>query len=197
MGKDPAVLFYTSDFMTGTAFMTYEEKGQYIHLLCLQHQMGHLSMDEIKSITNSGKVIHKFILCPDGKFHNERMHLEKEKRSSHREKQRQNIMKRWNRVGNTVVLPLEDRNENENKDVNKKKRIAKERKIFIKPSVEEIRAYCEERGNGIDAELFFHHYEACGWTVGKDKPMKAWKSSVITWEKNGFNPVKEKMPWEK
>ena len=36
--KDPAFLFYSSDFLSGTMLMTDEEIGQYIKLLCLQHQ---------------------------------------------------------------------------------------------------------------------------------------------------------------
>lgn len=55
-------------------------------------------------------------------------------------------------------------------------------KRFVKPSVEEIRAYCLERRNGIDAEQFFDHYESKGWVVGKS-PMKDWKAAVRTWEK--------------
>jgi uncharacterized protein YdaU (DUF1376 family) len=40
MKKDPAFLFYTSDFLTGTMFMTNEQVGIYIRLLCSQHQHG-------------------------------------------------------------------------------------------------------------------------------------------------------------
>lgn len=36
--KDPAFLFYSSDFLSGTMLMTDEEIGQYIKLICLQHQ---------------------------------------------------------------------------------------------------------------------------------------------------------------
>ena len=52
-----------------------------------------------------------------------------------------------------------------------------------KPTVEEIADYCRERGNGIDAEYFFDHYESKGWLVGKC-PMKNWQAAVRTWEKN-------------
>lgn len=57
----------------------------------------------------------------------------------------------------------------------------KERR-FVKPTVEEVRAYCEERQNGIDPEYFVDYYEARGWVVGKT-PMKDWKATVRTWEK--------------
>lgn len=52
---------------------------------------------------------------------------------------------------------------------------------FTKPAVEEIRAYCEERKNGIDAQAFFDFYESKGWKVGAVK-MKDWRASVRTWE---------------
>ena len=54
-------------------------------------------------------------------------------------------------------------------------------KRFVKPTVEEIAAYCEERNNGIDAEYFFNYYEGNGWKVGKN-PMKNWQAAIRTWE---------------
>ena len=54
---------------------------------------------------------------------------------------------------------------------------------FIKPTVEQIQAYCKERNNNIDAQYFFDRYETNGWMVGKT-PMKNWQASVRTWEKN-------------
>lgn len=53
---------------------------------------------------------------------------------------------------------------------------------FVPPTVAEVRDYCLERQNGIDAEEFVSFYESKGWMVGKNK-MKNWKSAVITWEK--------------
>lgn len=55
------------------------------------------------------------------------------------------------------------------------------KKRFKKPTVEEVRAYCRERQNGVDAEAFVNFYEAKGWVVGRS-PMKDWKAAVRTWE---------------
>lgn len=60
---------------------------------------------------------------------------------------------------------------------------------FIKPTVEEIRAYCRERNNIVDAERFYDYYESNGWKVGKNT-MKDWKAAVRTWERNGFDTGK-------
>lgn len=54
-------------------------------------------------------------------------------------------------------------------------------KRFVKPSVEEVRAYCKERANNIDAEEFVDYYSSNGWYVGRST-MKDWKATVRTWE---------------
>ena len=56
-------------------------------------------------------------------------------------------------------------------------------KRFVKPKIEEIMDYCDERQNNVDAEKFYDYYSSNGWRVGKN-PMKDWKASVRTWEKN-------------
>ena len=68
----------------------------------------------------------------------------------------------------------------------------KKRKRFSPPSVDEVKAYCDERNNKVDAERFVEFYSSKGWMVGKNK-MKDWKACVRTWEKRekvGANGVK-------
>ena len=73
----------------------------------------------------------------------------------------------------------------------------KHSKRFEKPTFEEIEAYIREQNYDIDPHTFFDYYEACGWTVGKNKPMKDWKASVRYWVSSRKNngdtskPVKE------
>lgn len=52
---------------------------------------------------------------------------------------------------------------------------------FKKPSVEEVREYCLERGNSVDAQAFVDFYESKGWKVG-NAAMKDWRACVRTWE---------------
>lgn len=54
-------------------------------------------------------------------------------------------------------------------------------RCFTKPTVDEIRVYCQERGNTVEAQRFFDFYEAKGWRVG-NQPMKDWQAAVRTWE---------------
>lgn len=58
-------------------------------------------------------------------------------------------------------------------------------KIFKPPTLEEVKAYCLERGGKVNPEKWFNHYTSNGWMVGKNK-MKVWKAAVITWETNDF-----------
>ncbi len=63
------------------------------------------------------------------------------------------------------------------------------RKAFLPPAVEEVAAYCQERGNGISAEQFVNYYEARGWELKPGQKMKDWRAAVRTWETNrkGWN----------
>jgi hypothetical protein len=54
---------------------------------------------------------------------------------------------------------------------------------FTTPLILEIRNYCIERNNGIDAEQFFDFYQSKNWMIGKNK-MKDWKAAIRTWERN-------------
>ena len=56
---------------------------------------------------------------------------------------------------------------------------------FVKPTVEEIKAYCRERMNFVEPQKFFDYYESNGWKVGKN-PMKDWRAAIRTWEKNNY-----------
>ena len=76
--NDPAVLFYSADFLVGVMDMTMEERGQYITLLSYQHQKGHLSMETIRFLVGSvsEKVLAHFKIDEQGLYFNKRMEKE-------------------------------------------------------------------------------------------------------------------------
>lgn len=108
--KNPAFLFYSSDFLTGVRLMTYEEIGKYITLLCLQHQQGHLSEDDMDAICGVyiPRIYSKFQQDSDGKYFNNRLEIEGIKRAKYTESRRQNRSKK------TYVKHMENENVNEN-----------------------------------------------------------------------------------
>ena len=74
---------------------------------------------------------------------------------------------------------------NNTKEINNNKLLFT-KKSFQKPTFEEVKAYCTERNNNIDAQLFIDFYESNGWKVGKNA-MKDWKACIRTWERNNKN----------
>ena len=124
MAKDPAVLFYTSDFLTGTSFFTMEQKGQYITLLCQQHQLYSIPKNHMINICRSldSPVIKKFVKDNDGNYYNKRMRDEAEKRKKYCESRSNNKSgrkkdKKDKSYDKSSDLHME--NENENEDINK------------------------------------------------------------------------------
>lgn len=98
MAKDPAFLFYSSDFLTGTILMSDEQVGQYIKLMCLQHQKGRLEEKDMLKICgkHDKDVFSKFEIDEQGLYYNSRLEKEILKRRSYsesRSKNRQNSKK--------------------------------------------------------------------------------------------------------
>jgi len=123
--KDPAFLFYTSDFLTGTMFMTDAEVGKYVRLLCAQHQQGGLIKKTVFSsiVQNSQLIREKFIETEDG-FFNQRLMEEMEKRIIKSSNLSANAMQRWQRVkqmqckcnANAMQPEIENKDEIKDKD---------------------------------------------------------------------------------
>ena len=196
MAKDPAFLFYSSDFLNGVADLTMEERGQFITLLCLQHQKGTLTDKTIRLSLGSVSVdvLSKFIKDKDGNFFNERLQEEIEKRIQFTESRRNNGSKGGRPKNNTKPLGLakhnlmEDVNENENEDINtnvNSNKLETLNKKFCK--FEETIEYFSirlgiEQGK-TEAEKFFNYYESNGWKVGKN-PMKNWRAAANNWITN-------------
>ncbi len=120
MAKDPAVLFYTQDFLVGTLTMTDEQRGKYIYLLCLQHQKGKLTLSDLKSKLNEEdiEVANRFPLQSDGFYYNERMYQEAIKRKNYTESRRNNRKKKDDVDILHIRKSYVNRMENENEDVN-------------------------------------------------------------------------------
>ena len=102
-----------------------------------------------------------------------------------------------------VENPLADNPSAENhaqyntKELNTKESNTK-RYVFIKPTIEDIEDYINEKGYRVDAHKFYDYYESNGWKVGKN-PMKDWKAAIRNWARNDYDKPKESKgsgnPW--
>jgi hypothetical protein len=170
MSKDPAFLFYSSDFLTGTALMTDEQIGKYIKLLCYQHQMGHLSERDMLKIckTYDEDIFSKFEKDEDGLYYNARLHQEVEKRKAYSESRRQNRTKKdMNNISNSYVKHME----NENINV-----------ISIKNKVPSVEEFIEYANLSADYKFTltakYEQWKADGWQDGNGKKIKNWKTKL-------------------
>tara|TARA_R110000782_G_scaffold211232_1_gene299160 strand:- start:48 stop:668 length:621 start_codon:yes stop_codon:yes gene_type:complete len=73
--------------------------------------------------------------------------------------------------------------------INKNKTIKIINKYFLRPTVFDVKNYCNERSNNVDAEAFINFYDSKGWKVG-NAAMKDWKAAVRTWETRDKNKPK-------
>lgn len=170
MGKDPAVLFYTSDFLGGVTLMDMKERGQYITLLCLQRERGHMTEQEMKKAIGgklSDELRSKFVVDEDGKLYNVRMETEVQKRNAHCQKQRENVQKRWdkkkssaasagmndgNTVVHTTVLPLGNGSRSRTGYRNDREELSEET-VEVKTEEQEDRGYGGKKDDLHDPEL--------------------------------------------
>ncbi len=58
----------------------------------------------------------------------------------------------------------------------------KNKNIFIKPTIEELKEYCNNSSLSVDCQYFYDYYESNGWLVGKNK-MKDWKATLRNWNR--------------
>jgi hypothetical protein len=193
MAKDPAVLFYTGDFLSGAYLLDYEQRGKYITLLCLQHQKGRLTEKDMFNIcgTYDEDIFSKFVKDENGLYYNERMEAEALKRLRYSESRSNNRKKKEKPdspqdVSNTSKTYVPHMgNENENRNRIKNSNIKKE---FIPPTYEDVLAYAKSRGREDLARKFYDYFTAAEWVDSNGKPVIRWKAKFITWENNSEKP---------
>lgn len=166
--KDPAFLFYSSDFLSGTMLMTDEQIGQYIKLLCLQHQKGHLKEKDMLNIckTYDEDIFSKFLKDEEGNYYNERLETEANKRKAYSESRRNNRRKKetYEEDMKNICNSYEEHMENENININENIIINKNNsKKDFKGKKEEEKIHFAEFVSMTNAE-----YEKLVSTYGKE-----------------------------
>lgn len=178
MAKDPAFLFYSSDFLSGITDLTMEERGQYITLLCVQHQKGFLTEKTIRLLVGSVSVyvLNKFSKDENGNYYNERLKDEIDKRNNFTESRRNNGKKggrpkknQENLKDNHMVNHMENENENENIDINKFPNFENfmEYALLHKPLTDKFHLKAK-----------YDSWVENGWKDGNGNKIKNWKTKL-------------------
>lgn len=97
--QDPALLFYTSDFLVRTIDLTYDQRGKLITLMCLQHQNGHLEESTLNSICGGEDetIFSRFCVDDQGKFFIEEIENEVQRRAEISDTKSNAANTRWTR----------------------------------------------------------------------------------------------------
>jgi uncharacterized protein YdaU (DUF1376 family) len=188
--KNPWFALYTADYLAKTGHLTQAHHGAYFLLMLHYYATG-------KPIPASAVQVHAICRCTtdaergaaqhvlqlffyrDGDFYrHKRIDEELATRSELRTKRQNAASKRWD----AKAMHLHTQSQSQGSDLNEIA-VVLDVGSKSKPSIEEVRAYCKERGNSVDPAQFMDHYTANGWKIGKSA-MKDWRASVRTWERN-------------
>ncbi len=198
MANDPAFLFYSSDFLTGTQFFTDAQAGQYIRLLCLQHQHGHLAKEDMLKICkrHDKDIFKKFSKDENSLYYNERLETEVVKRKVYSKSRSDNRKKK--KICQSYVPHMENENENTigNEGLVSNNVIPDFPKNSFQyldttiirppqaPTCEKVIEFFEHQNRTKkEAFEFFNYYEGLGWRKGIS-PIMNWTSFANTWIAN-------------
>jgi hypothetical protein len=198
MAKDPALLFYTNDFLAGTFTMTDEQVGKYIRLLCLQHQKYELTETDMKNICKTYDIdIYSKFVCDNGKYHNVRLREEAERRKNYAESRRNNRLKPNNKKklrGKKVSKSYVKHMETETVTETITKKLFKDSEFFNKGKFKEA-FYSNPKYQKYDWE---HYYEAVkNWSGSNNQKKVDWILTAYTWARTDKNPkTTENVNWK-
>jgi len=216
MSAVPYMKFYIGDYLGDTQHLTTLQHGAYLLLIMAYWQRrGPLPMDDDKLARIARCAIAEWMQCKcdvlaffdecDGMLCHGRIDKELEGVAEVSEKRKSAAHKKWDSIPKSDASALQEDSKSNAKgmlshihshipysysDTEPKEENTADkppRQTFIKPTIEEIKVYCQERGNAVDPCRFLDFYESKGWLIGKNK-MKDWRAAVRTWEHGESKP---------
>lgn len=189
MAKDPAFLFYSSDFLSGTLTMTDEQVGKYIRLLCLLHQKGRLKEKDVLNICQryDEDIFSKFKRDDEGLYYNEKLENVVQKRKAYSESRRKNRNSKQDQkpVSSTYVPHMENEIVSNNTSNYSGVQFSKERPPHA-PLIEDVVEHFVRQGKTQEMAIrFFNHYEGLDWMKG-GTPIVRWSffanTAIANWD---------------
>jgi len=175
MAKDPAFLFYPSDFLTGSMFMTHEQVGIYVRLLCSQHQHGGV-IDKISfnSLVGNNEIIRSKFTEIDLGFYNERLANEMEKRNKKSNNISEAVKEVWKERKKYAIASKNNAIPKESKKKSKEIPMG-----IVNVNINEVKDYFKDKGyTEISAIKFYEYYSVADWMDGKGNKVKNWKQKA-------------------
>lgn len=168
------------------------ERGQFVTSIIHLSEELHLTPKQIRGALNKLKMTNnvaikganKYSIITICNYDNYQASKEDEGQTKGQANGQSNNQQKGNNKRNKEYKDIADIFEKDNINIISKETEEEPKpKRFVKPTIEQVEAYCKDRRNGIDARSFMDYYESVGWKVG-NKPMKDWRAAVRTWERN-------------
>ena len=174
MAKDPAFLFYTSDFSTGTQFFSDEQVGKYVRLLLAQHQIGHLHEKHMLQICKwyDEDVFGKFVKDEKGLYYNIRLENEVIKRKAYSDSRSKNSKKKHTYDKHTENEDIISIEANTEYSILLKKE--NEEKMVV---IEMVKVWKKHNPNYLEDKEY--DYTACLQMAYKIAKVKGWKEADV------------------
>ena len=169
---------FQDEYLGKVARLSDQELGRLVRALAVYHATG-----ETQELAGRESVAYDFIKDDidriDGKYA-----AKCEALRNNRKQLKSNDDKCQQMISNDV----QDKDKDKVKDVKGNNlSVVKEKRRFSPPTVEEVKAYCQEQHYSVDPQTFVDFYASKGWVVGRS-PMKDWKAAVRTWEQRDSSP---------
>ena len=195
MSKDPAFLFYPGDYLRDTQCLSSSAQVAYDRIMCEHMRSIPIAKDRVHFFTKRLNEDEKAELLSvleqyDGGFVIGWLVVSIEKRKAYSESRRKNGEKKYSLHMQSIRPAQENEIENVNDNVNNKDKGGvggKERRHlkYVKdapPSLDDVKAYCIERKNGIDAQAFLDRNQSIGWMDKNGNLYQDWKAVIRNWE---------------
>jgi len=191
MSKDPAFLFYTSDFLTGTILLSDEQVGKYIRLMCIQHQKGRLSEKDMLRICKAydEDIFAKFIKDDNGLYYSKRLNDEIDKRKHFTDSRLNNLKGTHKKphMGKHTAPHMEDEDINVIKDANISEIFNKFWELYPKRNGKVVgKKECKDYFKNIKQEDFPDLLKATGNYAGSSKAKDGYAKDPIRFLKKEF-----------
>lgn len=163
---------FQDEYLERLAKLSDQELGRLVRALAIYHATG-----EQQELAGRESIAYDFI-----KVDIDRIDEKYAAKCDTNRNNRQRSPTNDNERERTMTNVPKDKDKVKDKDKENNLTVVKEkRQRFSPPTADEVKAYCQERGNHVDAQRFVDFYTAKGWRVGNN-PMKDWKAAVRTWE---------------
>lgn len=180
MAKDPAFLFYFRDFLVSTDLMSDGEVGCYIRILCHMADKGPLKEHQLKKIgddiNRTTDLIDKLKIDSEGRYYQERLVEESQKRKKFTKSRRDNL------AGINPHMDAHMGNANEDVNLIEKQNTTKEERISFLEFVFMTQGQYDQLAKKLGKTVLDEYVERLNNYIGsKGKKYKSHYHTILSW----------------